>query len=69
MYGRISESNSQLKLVFPQITELESFRVVGITKVLEYFRSVEQAVESYRPNSLVNRIDIDQKSLYHSVAS
>jgi len=67
LYRRISESNSQLKLVFPQITELESFRVVGITKVLECFRSVEQAVESYRPDSSVKRIDIDQKSLYHSV--
>lgn len=68
IYRRINESNAQLKLVFPQITETESFRVVGITKIIDCFKSVDLAVESFQPESKAKRIHIDQKSLYHSVS-
>ena len=68
IYRRINESNSQLKLVFPQITETESFRVVGITKIIDCFKSVDLAVESFQPDSEAKRIHIDQNSLYHSIS-
>ena len=69
LYRRINESNSQLKLVFPQITDIESFRVVGITKIIECFKSIDLAVASFQPDSEVKRIHIEQKSLYQSIAS
>jgi len=67
IFRRVNERESQMKLVFPQITDIESFRVVGITKILECFNSVENAIKSYEPHASVKRIDIDQKSLYHSI--
>jgi anti-anti-sigma factor len=67
IFRRVNEKESQMKLVFPQITDIESFRVVGITKILECFNSVENAIKSYQPHASVKRIDIDQKSLYHSI--
>lgn len=67
IFRRVNQRESQMKLVFPQITDIESFRVVGITKILECFNSVENAVKSYEPHASVKRIDIDQKSLYHSI--
>lgn len=67
IFRRVNEKESQMKLVFPQITDIESFRVVGITKILECFNSVENAIKSYEPHASVKRIDIDQKSLYHSI--
>ena len=67
IFRKINESNSQLKLVFPQITETESFRVVGITKIIECFKSADLAVESFQPDSEAKRIHIDQNSLYHSI--
>jgi len=69
LYRRINESNSQLKLVFPQITDIESFRVVGITKVIECFKSIDLAVASFQPDSEVKRIHIEQKSLYQTITS
>ena len=67
IFRKVNEKESQMKLVFPQITDIESFRVVGITKILECFNSVENAIKSYQPHASVKRIDIDQKSLYHSI--
>jgi len=69
LYRKINESNSQLKLVFPQITDIESFRVVGITKIIECFKSIDIAVASFQPDSGVKRIHIEQKSLYQTIAS
>ena len=69
LYRRINESNSQIKLVFPQITDIESFRVVGITKIIECFKSIDLAVASFQPDSEVKRIHIEQKSLYQAIAS
>lgn len=69
LYRKINESNSQLKLVFPQITDIESFRVVGITKIIECFKSIDLAVASFQPDSRVKRIHIEQKSLYQTIAS
>jgi anti-anti-sigma regulatory factor len=68
IFRKINETNGLLKLVFPQITDLESFRVIGITKILECFNSLEYAIESFNPGSSVPKIAIDQKSLYYTIA-
>jgi anti-anti-sigma factor len=68
IFRRVSEKNGQLKLAFPQITDLESFRVIGITKIVECFNSLENAIESFKPGASVPKIAIDQKSLYYAIA-
>jgi anti-anti-sigma regulatory factor len=68
IFRRVNVNNGILKLVFPQVTELESFRVIGITRILECFKSVESAIESFNPEASVAKIEIDEKSLKHIVA-
>jgi stage II sporulation protein AA (anti-sigma F factor antagonist) len=68
VFKRVNEKHGAMKLVFPQITDIESFRVIGITKILECFKSLDHAIESFNPDSSVSKIDIDEKSLYHLVA-
>lgn len=68
IFKRINEKHGVMKLVFPQITDIESFRVIGIAKILECFNSVENAIESFSPDSSVSKIEIDQQSLYHSIS-
>lgn len=67
IFRRVNEMDSKIKLVFPQITDIESFRVVGITKIMECFNSVENAVKSFRPDAYVPRIRVDQKHPYQAV--
>jgi len=68
IFKRVSEKHSVMKLVFPQITDIESFRVTGITKILECFKSLGNALESFNPDSSVSKIDIDQSNLYHTIS-
>ena len=68
IFRRVSEKDSRLKLAFPQITNLESFRVIGITKIVECFSSLEDAIESFKPGASVQKIAIDQKTLYYTIA-
>lgn len=69
IFRRVNEKESRLKLVFPQLNDIESFRVVGITKILSCFRTLEQAVESYKPNKKINKIQFDETNVYNSVAA
>ena len=68
IFKRVSEKHSVMKLVFPQITDIESFRVTGIAKILECFKSLDNAIESFNPDSSVSKIDIDQSNLYHTIS-
>lgn len=67
IYKQIIERGGILKLVFPQVTELESFRVIGITKIMECFRTVSDAVESFNPNSSVAKINIEKQNTFKSI--
>lgn len=67
IFRRVNENNGNLKLVFPQITDLESFRVIGITKILECFGTLTNAIESYNPDSSVSKINFDENNLCHSI--
>ena len=67
IFRQVKERNGVLKIVFPQLSELESFRVMGITKIIECFRTQANAVESFKPNSTVAKIDFDEKNLFQSL--
>lgn len=68
IFKRINEKHGVMKLVFPQITDIESFRVTGIAKILECFKSHDNAIQSFNPESVVSKIELDEKSLYHSIS-
>ena len=61
IFRKVKEQGAQLKLVFPQITDLESFRVTGITKIIECYRTSSNAVESFNPDSSIEKIDFDDQ--------
>jgi len=67
IYRQITEQGGILKLAFPQVTELESFRVMGITKIIECFPTVFAAVESFNPNSSVAKIRIEEQNNFKSI--
>lgn len=69
IFRQINENNGILKLVFPQVNDLESFRVIGITRIVECFNSVENAIESFNPESSVAKIQIEEKSLKHAISN
>jgi len=54
IFKRVSGNNGQLKLVFPQLSSIDSFRISGITKVLECFDTLEEALAILRLNLSVS---------------
>ena len=54
IFKRVSGNNGQLKLVFPQLSSIDSFRISGITKVLECFDTLEEALAMLRLNLSVS---------------
>jgi len=67
IYRQVSKHEGVMKVVFPQVTELESFRVIGITKIMSCFPTISEAVASFNPESTVHKIIIEeQKKLNRS---
>ncbi len=54
IFKKVSGNNGQLKLVFPQLSSIDSFRISGITKVLECFDSLEEALTVLQSNLSVS---------------
>ena len=54
IFKRVNGNNGQLKLVFPQLSSIDSFRISGITKVLECFDTLEEALAMLRLNLSVS---------------
>ena len=63
IFRKVSENGGQMKLVFPQVTSIESFRVVGITKLLDCYRTQEETVESFNSQLSNNKITLDENIL------
>jgi len=63
VFRYLKENNATLKLVFPQITDLDSFRVIGITKILDCYHTVSNALESFSPDSSVQKIDFEDNGM------
>ena len=63
IFRKVSENGGQMKLVFPQVTSIESFRVVGITKLLDCYRTQEETVESFNSQLSINKITLDENIL------
>ncbi|MGB5288559.1 MAG: STAS domain-containing protein [Ignavibacteriaceae bacterium] len=61
LYKRANQNRNCIKLVFPQITGAESFRMSGISRIMECFNTLQNAVESYITESPVSKIVIEHE--------
>jgi anti-anti-sigma regulatory factor len=61
IFRRANDNDNHLKLVFPQITDINSFSVAGITRILECFSTLQNAVESFKPEASISKIVIDRE--------
>jgi anti-anti-sigma regulatory factor len=52
IFKKVSENNGQLKLVFPQLSIIDSFRIIGITKILKCYYSADEALASFQTEQL-----------------
>ena len=56
IYRHINESGGRMKIVSPQVSELESFKLIGITKIIQCFPTISAAVESFEYDSSIQNI-------------
>lgn len=61
IFRKVSEKNGQMALVFPKINMMESFSVLGITKILPNFNSLEEALDSLGSQPENQKINFDAK--------
>jgi anti-anti-sigma factor len=52
IFKKVSENNGQLKLVFPQLSIIDSFRIIGITKILKCYYSKDEALAAFQTEQL-----------------
>ena len=45
IFRKVSEKSGQMVIVFPKINTIESFSVLGITKIVPCYNSVEEALK------------------------
>ncbi len=61
IFKKVSENNGQLKLVFPQLSTVDSFRVIGITKILKCYDSADEALAAYRTEQMNNSLVLNEE--------
>ena len=52
IFKKINENNGQLKLIFPQLSVIDSFRIIGITKILKCYNSADEALAAFHTEQL-----------------
>jgi len=61
IFRKISEANGQMVLVFPNINTIESFNVLGITKIVRSYNSLAEALHSLRSQPKNENLKFDEK--------
>ena len=52
IFKKINENNGQLKLIFPQLSVIDSFRIIGITKILKCYNSADEVLADFHTEQL-----------------
>ena len=63
IFRMVNQRNTRLKMVFPQVKDIRSFQLVGISRVIECYESLQDAIESFDTFSLSERIVIDGETI------
>lgn len=61
IFKKVSENKGQLKLVFPQLSIVDSFRVIGITKILKCYDSADEALDAYRAEQMNSSVVLKEE--------
>lgn len=61
IFRKVCELNGQMVLVFPKINTLESFNVLGITKIVKSYNSLPEALNSLGLQPQNQNIKFDEK--------
>lgn len=61
IFRKISEANGQMVLVFPKISTIESFNVLGITKIVRIYNSLAEALNSLESQPKNENLKFDEK--------
>lgn len=61
IFRKISEANGQMVLVFPKISTIESFNVLGITKIVRSYNSLAEALNSLESQPKNENLKFDEK--------
>ncbi len=61
IFKKVSENEGQLKLIFPQLSIVDSFRIIGITKILKCYDSSDQAMADYQRELLKRNILVNKE--------
>lgn len=61
IFRKISEANGQMVLVFPKISTIESFNVLGITKIVRSYNSLAEALNSLGSQPKNENLKFDEK--------
>jgi anti-anti-sigma factor len=61
IFRKVSEKSGQMVIVFPKINTIESFSVLGITKIVPCYNSVEEALKGLGSQPKNQNIKLDMK--------
>jgi hypothetical protein len=61
----VSGKNGQLKLVFPENKARTNFHTTAITKVIDCFSTLNEAVNSFDSKIPTRKISFDEELLYN----
>ena len=61
----VSDNNGQLKLVFPEKNTRTHFHRTGITKVMDCFNTLDEAVNSFNSKIPTRKISFDEELTYN----
>jgi anti-sigma B factor antagonist/stage II sporulation protein AA (anti-sigma F factor antagonist) len=61
LFRQVCDENGQLALVFPRMDSLESFRMMGITKIIDCHDTLDKALESFGSKPKIQNLKFDQK--------
>ena len=48
IFRKVRENKGQMMLVFPKVSTIEVFRLMGLTQVVDCFNNLEEAIEQLR---------------------
>jgi anti-anti-sigma factor len=61
IFKKVSENNGQLKLVFPHLSIIDSFRISGITKILKCYDSAGDALAAFQEEQMDRSFTLNEE--------
>ena len=63
IFKKLNENNGQLKIIFPQLSIVDSFRIIGITKILKCYDSTDEALAAFQTELQERSILLNEEAI------